>query len=246
MTTHAKPTTPQIVMVDFASGADGDLHAIAAALQRQLQEHFALAPPFGHGLGASVRVASSTTDISPDEWMLGLFEHPDQPGALGYHDRTSTGLPLMKIFPKLDRQDGVPWSTTASHEAMETLLDPELSRAAQSPSGHFWALEACDFVENDSYTIDGISLSNFSLPAAFEPPPKTIGVRYDWMGLSRAPFEIRPGGYGQYWDGRKWVQTTKTIRNARRTLNLNHKSRHTRRQALHLSALSPVGDPRYV
>lgn len=242
---HVTPAPPRIVMVDFASGADGDIRAIAHALQRQLQEHFALAPPYGHGMSATVRVASSVTDVAPEEWMMGLYAHPDQPGALGYHDRTAAGLPLMKIFPQLDMADGVPWSTTAGHEAMETLLDPELSRAAQSPSGHFWALEACDFCENDTYTIDGVAMSNFSLPAAFEPPSSRAGAKYDWMGLSTAPFQIRPGGYGQFWDGRQWVQTTKTIRNARIRLNTHGHSRHIRRNRSGLGA-SHVGDPLHV
>jgi hypothetical protein len=232
-------------MVDFASGADGDLAAVCAALQRQCQEQFALAPPFGHGLTASIRLAASDKDVAPEEWLLGLYLHPDQPGALGYHDRTEAGMPVMKIFPALDMQDNVPWSTTASHEVLETLLDPELCRAAQSPSGHFWALECGDFVENDTYEIDNIAVSNFSLPAAFEPPSNLASVKYDWMGLSTGPFQIRPGGYGQYWDGRKWVQVTKTLRNARLALNQRGHSRHARRVASHAHPHDRCGDPHY-
>lgn len=239
------PRQTRIVMVDFASGANGDFVAIAAALQRQVQEHFACAPPYGWGLSAAVRFTKDANDVAPSEWVLGLYAHPDQPGALGYHDRNGS-TPLMKIFPQLDMKDGVPWSTTASHEILETLLDPELSRCVQAPSGHFWALEVCDFVENDTYDIDGIPVSNFSLPSAFEPPEKAINdVKYDWMHLSTSPFQIRPGGYGQWWDGKKWVQALAGTKNpARRMLDLWRTSRGARRAAFH--SQFTIGHPEHM
>lgn len=236
---------PQIVMVDFDSGAEGNQALIAKALQSQVQEHFGLAPPYGWGLSASVRLARSEKDILPGEWILGLYRHPDQPGALGYHDRTGA-TPLMKIFPQLDMQDGTPWSTTASHEILETLLDPELSRCVQAPSGHFWALEVCDFVESESYKIDGIDVSNFSLPAAFEPPAMvTTATRFDWMGTSTAAFQIKPGGYGSYWDGRKWTQSVKSEKSQSRiTLDAWGISRHLRRAKKHSRVYA--GHPSFV
>ena len=136
-----------------------------------------------------------------DEWQLGLFESPDVADALGYHDQTRDGLPLMKVFPFLDESDGVPWSTTASHELTETLVDPWLRRCAQGPDGKIWAVEVADAVERDQYLIDGVAMSNFVLPAYFEPPPSGAGP-FDFMHLVKAPLEIRPGGYGQQWSER--------------------------------------------
>jgi hypothetical protein len=190
-----------IVIMDYSSGVDAStLVPGAAALQRQCLEHFAMPPPNGWGVGALVRVGSAAAPPLPEEWVLGLFSKPDQPGALGYHDKTPQGLPFLHIFPPLDAQEGVSWTSTASHEILEALADPELSSAAQDPSGTFWALEVCDAVENDSYLIDGVQVSNFSLPDWFEPPTSQVGAKYDWMGLCTAAYEVREGGYSQSWN----------------------------------------------
>lgn len=218
---------PHIVLIDHASGVNPhELAPVALALTRQVREHFALPPPFGHGLSASIRVGSTP---HKHEWVLGLFKDPDQPGALGYHDTTPSGLPLMKAFPMLDLADGVPWSITASHEVLETLADPELALAAQAPDGRFWAYEICDAVENDVYMIDGISVSNFVLPPYFQPPPDLTGVRFDHLGLIVEPYEIRKGGYGQYWNGNRWSEIVTTQKRAGRAARDSH-SRHARRQ----------------
>ncbi len=205
------PGSPGVRMaiVDFG-GTEVDpasLPPIAAALTRQCQEHVALAPPFGYGLSATIRAVKAKADMAPDEWLIGLFAHPDQPGALGYHSTTSTGRPILKIFPLLDKQDGGDLSVTISHEVVEALVDPEGARAAQWKDGKFWALEAADAVEADKYAIDGVSVSNFVLPPYFEPIGASSGVKYDHLGLCTKPLEIRPGGYGQWFDpARGWQQ----------------------------------------
>jgi len=206
-TSYRNAPEPKIVIVDFASGVNRDeLWPTANALTKQANLHFALPPPFGYGVGATVRVATPKTPPKPDEWVLGLFSEPDQPDALGYHDQSEHGLPMLKVFPMLDTQDGTSWSVTASHEVLETLADPNLARCAQAPDGKFWAYEVCDAVETDTYEIDGVTLSNFVLPPYFEPPAKLDGVKFDHMGLIKKPYEIRPGGYGQYWSTNGWKQ----------------------------------------
>jgi len=193
-------TIPHVVLVDHpGSGFTGNLTAIAAALQKQVQQHFA---PFW-GVSATV---SAGTAPGPNDWVIGMFKDADQPGALGYHDETPNGLPLAKIFPLLDAQDGANVSTTISHELLEMLGDPYLTRAAQGPDGRFWAYEACDAVEQDEYEIDGIKVSDFVTPHYFEPPKVLTGVRLDFLGLVKKPFEVRPGGYMQWNRGTGWHQ----------------------------------------
>lgn len=192
-----------IVIIDHTGAISLlDLQAAAHALARQVNEQFGLPPP--HGWGCEVTVRAGTA-AKPEEWVLGLFTKADQPGALGYHDRTAQGLPLMKVFPTLCAQGGVSWTSCASHELLETLADPELCRAAQDKTGIFWALEVCDGVEADVYKIDGVELSNFALPCYFEPP--THKVKYDYLGLCKHPLETRPGGYNQFYQpGTGWKQ----------------------------------------
>lgn len=191
-------------------GVSDPLDAIAAALQRQLREDFC--PKFDVSSSCEVvalhgRHAPDKSDFSlADDWIIGLFQDADQPGALGYHDETPAGLPLAKVFPLLDAQDGSALSVTISHELLEMVADPYLSLAVQSHDGRFWAYEVCDAVENDQYLIDGIAVSNFVTPQYFQPPKLLTGVQLDQMKLVTKPFEVRPGGYMQWNRGNGWHQ----------------------------------------
>lgn len=211
--------TTHFVLVDHKSGADWrDFAMVAHALERQVNRDFALAPPLGYGIGCQVRVGSLSRPPIAGEIVLGLFAEPDQAGALGYHDVTPAGLPLIKVFPLLDAGDHVHWSVTASHEVLEVLGDPELALCAQAPDGTFWARETADAVEADHYEIDGVMVSNFVLPPYFEPPSNLFGVKLDFMGLVERPFEIRPGGYNQYWGPRGWTMVERSMRAGRRQM----------------------------
>jgi hypothetical protein len=173
---------------------DAALVTIAAALDRQIKEHF------GPLFNIYCDVVATNSPL-PTDWVIGMFKDADQPGALGYHDLTPNGLPLAKVFPLLDAQDGANLSTTISHELMEMLADPYLRLAAQDNTGKFWAYEVCDAVEADEYDIDGVKVSNFVTPEYFEPPTDLNGVKLDYLGKITKPFEVRPGGYMQWYDG---------------------------------------------
>jgi len=223
----------KVVVVDFGgTGVEpAEIVAYAAAQQRQINEQFAMPAPMGWGVGVQyVRAAANAKDIRPDEVVIGLFATADQPGALGYHDKTPSGMPVGHVFPPLDKADGVPWTTTASHELTEILGDPELNDASQRPDGVFMAKEVADAVEQDTYEINGVPLSNFCLPLWYGGPAS--GAKYDYLGLCKAPFEIRPGGYAQSWsDDQGWTQTF--AQKAPRAYRAQARpfSRHARRQA---------------
>jgi hypothetical protein len=185
---------------------------IAAAMSKQVNEHFAQPAPNGYAMGANVRAATAELPAQPDENVVLYTDKVDQEGALAYHDRTATGKLVIKVFPALDLQDGVDPSSSTSHEILEAEGDPELNSCVQDPAtGKIWAAEVCDAVEDDSYTIDGVQVSNFTLPLYWSPLDGGLpaGAKYDYLGLCKEPFEIRPGGYGQYWDGQKWAMVQK-------------------------------------
>jgi hypothetical protein len=56
-----------------------------------------------------------------------------------------------------------------------------------------WALELCDATQGDSYSINDVAVSNFLLPAYFDPLEQT--GPFDHLGVVSGPFVIRPGGY---------------------------------------------------
>lgn len=206
-----------IVIVDVDIGTPkAELSRAASALQRQVLEHFFPA----WGVSATVRTAAASGPANGDDWVLELRRVPTVDGALGVHQVTATGMPLMFDFPLLDAQDGVPWTVTASHEILETLADPWLRRGVQDDDGAWWAVEICDAVETDTYVIDGVEVSNFCLPAWGEPPSSRPGARYDHLGLCGRPWEVREGGYAQRFDVRAnaWTQVGR-MRPARKALH---------------------------
>ena len=66
----------------------------------------------------------------------------------------------------------------------------------------------CDRVEALAYQRNGVWLSNFNTPQAFEPDPTPQpGTKYDFMGASTSPNQTLPGGYSQQFDTNKgWTQ----------------------------------------
>jgi len=196
---------PSIVIIDRTHQDPNLLQEVASALQIQAMRDFAQPSPNGWGLAATVRVETARMPLRKSEWPLYLLAEADEPDALGYHDESADNVPILKIFPLLDAADGTPWSVTASHEMVEALADPLLSRCVQAPDGRIWSMETADPCENDVYDIHGLQVSNFVLPAWFEPPKNKAGAKYDFLGKLTKPFSIRPGGYAQYLSSRGWV-----------------------------------------
>jgi hypothetical protein len=191
---------PTIVIIDVDSGTSlADRQKVAAALTKQVQQHFAPA----WGVTATVVGADSS---GPGQWRLELRKVPTIDGALGYHDRQADGTPILYVFPELCATDNTPWSSCASHEVLEALADPLLRRCVQLPDGRIAAMEVCDQVESLTYVIDGVVVSDFNLPANFEPEAGKT-EQYDYLGKQTTPFQVLDGGYAQVYDSSKgWSQ----------------------------------------
>jgi hypothetical protein len=157
----------------------------------------------------SLNFVAANAQPSKSHWWIVVLDNSDQAGALGYHDLTSGGLPISKVFAGTDKQYGYNWTVTATHELIEMLVDPWLNLCAVGPDRKIWAYEACDPVEADQlgYQIDGVVVSDFCLPTWWEPP--RAGVAVDFKGHITKPLQLAKGGYAQYLDPRRgWVQTT--------------------------------------
>ena len=200
---------PSILIVDFGTRRQAvELAAAATAIQRGLEEDFFPAwqtdPTVRRAMPITVRVGTPDVLPTPDEWLLGLHPEPDRDdGALGYHDKTPHGQPVLKVFPWLAEDDGIDWTVDAFHEVLEALVDPELDRWLRLQDGRELAWEVCDAVEGDTYDKGGVKLSNFVLPAYFSLAAVAPGTRLDFLGRVQRPGEIRPGGYNQISAGGK-------------------------------------------
>jgi hypothetical protein len=132
-----------------------------------------------------------------------IVDNPDVANALGYHDVDPRGVPYGRVFvdPVLDNggsalgdagDPSLSVSAVLSHEVLEWWYDPACNDWSDRGRSSV-AKELCDPVENDYYLIDGVAVSNFVLPAWFNPLDK----RGPWDRLGRlfGPFTMTHGGY---------------------------------------------------
>jgi hypothetical protein len=193
---------------------DNEVTLAVSVLQTQVHRDFAAA----WGIDADLTFVPSTAQQLPaDHWWLVILDNSDQAGALGYHDLTTTGLPLGKVFAGTDKQFGYQWTVTASHELLEMLGDPDVNLTvfvqSDAGSGTLYAYETCDACEADNlgYEIDGILVSDFVYPSWFESFWQPNGTQFDYGNHIHSPFELVPGGYIGAFDvkcGTGWHQVT--------------------------------------
>jgi len=173
------------------------LDNIAAALETQLYQHYA---PFWQSSGMNVRVVDADDPIlgQQDASPLIIYDEADEPGVLGYHSLQARAQVYGKAFWSVIKNNRGTLikgpnslSATLSHEVLEMVGNPYVNFWADVDYEMQEAVELCDRVEADAYSIDGVDVSNFLGPRAFRNGPGP----YDWMGLLQSPFELRPGGY---------------------------------------------------
>jgi hypothetical protein len=161
---------------------------LTATLQKCFDEHFL--PVWGYPVKLYNTDAPKTSD-----WQFIYFDDADTAGALGYHDLTKDGQPVSKVFVKTTLADKQLVSVTASHELFEMVIDPIANLWADAANGTEYAYEMSDPVEEDTFLVDGIEMSNFVHPSWFEPFKHPPGTKFDHLGLLKKPFSMTKGGY---------------------------------------------------
>jgi len=192
---------------------DNEVQAALPALQSQVHKDFYPA----WGVDADLTFVPKNSKPAAGSWWLTVLDNSDQAGALGYHDVTNEGMPLGKVFAGTDKQFGYIWTVTASHELLEMLGDPDISRAVFVQSGDtagtIYALEVCDACEADEfgYKIDNVLVSDFVFPAWFESFRAKGSTPFDFGERIKQPFDLLAGGYIGAFDvtkGTGWHQIT--------------------------------------
>jgi hypothetical protein len=176
---------------------DAQAKRIAATLRKQAVD---IAAAWDRKV-PTVRYYASANTVPASSCPLIIFDSPDSPGALGYHDVTDKGQPYGKVFATYQ---GKPWpvlngvtsvAAICSHEFAEMVGDPAAGWwSIYNAAGDLVALELSDPVQDCNYDIDGVSVSNFVLPAYFN-PWDTTGP-FDHLGAlhAHAP-ALANGGY---------------------------------------------------
>jgi len=181
---------------------DAQVEAVLPALQKQVSDDFKAY----WEQDCTLAFLPKDQPLTRGWWQIAIADNPDQAGALGYHEMTSTGTPLGKVFAKLDLAIGSSWTVTLSHELLETLADPWINWCAMGNDSKIYALEVCDAVESDDlgYKIDDVLVSDFVTPAWFEP---TEADRLDFKQHVTKELELARGGYISIYDPSSgWTQ----------------------------------------
>jgi hypothetical protein len=193
---------PTIACVNKSKiGLGVDFDELIAALQKFLDECFV--PVWG--TPAKLIKARKTR---PGDWNMIFLDNADEADAEGYHDITWRGMPLSKVFvkPTLDSKDLV--SVTACHELCEMLIDPMATLWCEGPRSTLWAYEVCDAVEEETFNVDGIAMSDFVFPAYFDTfrLKKPRSAQYDYLDKVKRPFQLLKGGYADIRHNRRTTE----------------------------------------
>ena len=181
---------PTIACFNHATAPLGvDFDRLIAAMQKYVDAH--IAPVWG-----TPAKLIKTKGFKRGAWAIVFLDNADQPGALAYHDLTPDGLPISKVFVKTTLKNKELVSVSASHELVEMLVDPAVNMMTTGPeSKATYDYECADPVEESSFPVDGIPMSDFVYPAYFESFRRPKSVQFDHMKLVAKPFQILKGGY---------------------------------------------------
>lgn len=200
----------------------GTIRAINAQIARDYR-------PYWH-ISAELRLEGSIGNDPDDKALpelrgdaiIYLWNDVNADDALGFHETNAGGVPFGFVFTELSKQLGEDWSVTLSHEALELVGDPEANLLVSGPHPAdaskevFHWYEMCDAVQDETYSIDGVNVSNFLLPLYFTSDAE-VGGRNDFLGArkGRKPlrsFSIAPGGYIGFYNPETKQHETYTLK----------------------------------
>ena len=193
--------TPKIACFNKAKTPLGvDLNELIATLQIYVDKF--VAPVWG----TPARLVKSTGFVK-GAWAMVFLDGVRSEDALGYHDLTPDGLPFAKVYVKATLANNDLVSTCASHELVEMLVDPAANMMTTGPDSRtMYAYEAADPVEEVSFKVNGIPMSDFVYPTYFETFHKRGSVQFDHCKTIDRPFQLHDGGYQQIYKRGKYSE----------------------------------------
>ncbi|BCL82604.1 hypothetical protein ccbrp13_50690 [Ktedonobacteria bacterium brp13] len=172
---------------------DADLQAFIEDFQSQVSNEFAQA----WGVDATVNSGGAG-------WQITILDEPgpnDPSGALGYHSLDQNFTPYGVVFAKLSEDNGISWTSVASHEGLEILADPLIdstcfidTSGGNGTTGYLVAQEVCDGPERQTYqgAVNRTALSDFVFPGWFIPGYTN---QVDYLNQVPGPLQLASGGY---------------------------------------------------
>ena len=170
-----------------------DLQAFIQDFQYQISNDFAQA----WGVDAAVNSGGAG-------WPITIQDYPgpnDPQGALGYHFLDQNFTPYGVVFAQFALDNGISWTSVASHEGLEILADPLIdstifldTSGGYGTAGFLIAQEVCDAPERLTYTgpFNKTELSDFVFPGWYLPG---YTGQVDQLGQVPGPLVLFSGGY---------------------------------------------------
>jgi len=189
-------TIPIAIMNTSTLVPQEELLSATAALQVQVHRDFS--PSWNVDADLAV-VPPGNPPPTGAGWIV-IMDGSDFGSALGYHDLTSQGLPLGKVFVETAKKTGESWTVLFSHEVLEMLSDPFIFLTALAPTVfglYLYAYENCDACQSEKfgYKIGDQLVSDFCLPAWFDANRIDSIGPFDFGRHMKQPFELLPDGY---------------------------------------------------
>lgn len=187
------------------------VNTMCLAIQSQLNLHVL---PAWNMKSGSIKFYADKNKVPGYAWVVSVLDNATVAGALGYHSEDFDKIDGFifaqtvlsnggKVLFDAANPNNFTVSSVLSHEVCEMVGDRFANFWADGPSiaqGSEYALELCDPVEGDSYTItvNGtvVSVSNFVFPSWFnQQATAALNKPFDYLGKLSAPFTMTPGGY---------------------------------------------------
>lgn len=188
-----------------------DCDIMCQAIQKQLNLHVL---PAWNMKSGTVKFYADKTKVPGYAWVVSILDSATVAGALGYHSEDSDKIDGFifcqtilsnggKVLYDAQNPQNFTVSSVLSHEVCEMVGDRYANFWADGPTitqGSEYALELCDPVEGDSYSIDVngqlVSLSNFIFPSWFNAQATVpLNLPFDYLKKLSKPFSMTPGGY---------------------------------------------------
>jgi len=189
MSAYSPPPHLSVVLVGKLAG-NRDCAFWVEAVRTQLQQH--AAPAWGLPAPGVFLYDENQFTPSSEGAVIAIVDDDGDDTAAGFHSIVGN-VPFGLV--DLGQSDAP--SVVLSHEALELWANASLDRWAPGPSGLDYAMELCDPVQEDGYSVAVelfgdrrmVEVSNFVMPGWFG-----LDGRTAWRG-DLARFVIAPGGY---------------------------------------------------
>lgn len=187
------------------------VNTMCQAIQIQLDLHVL---PAWNMKSGTIKFYADPTKAPGHAWLVSILDNSTVAGALGYHAEDNDKVdgfifcePVLSnggvVLYDPNNPQNVSVSSVLSHEVCEMVGDRYAGFWSDGPAlaqGSEYALELCDPVEGNSYSVNVngtfVSLSNFVFPSWFNPEATVQqNMPFDYLNVLTTPFTMTSGGY---------------------------------------------------